>query len=166
MTGAGAGMSRGMRGAVVAAPVILRERNAVMRLVTGALVGAMLMAGAVQAAADAKAPLREVPEIDNNMLWVGIALRISEDCDEIDAQTLKGLSFLWSIKRKANALGYSDDEINAYRKSDAEKARIEARGRAYVKSKGLDPKDADDLCALGHAEIARNSVIGTLLKAK
>lgn len=151
---------------MVAPPSMLRERNAVMRLVTGGLVGLMLMAGVVQAAADAKAPLRDVREIDDNMLWAGIALRISEKCGEIDARTLKGLNFLWSIKKKANALGYSDDEINAYRKSDAEKARIEARGKAYVKSKGFDPGDAGDLCELGHAEIARNSVIGTLLKAK
>ncbi len=141
-------------------------RTAVMRLATVGIVGLMLMAGAVQAAADAKAPLRDVPEIDDNMLWAGIALRISEECGEIDARWLKGINFLWSIKKQANALGYSDDEINAYRKSDAEKARIEARGEAYVKSKGLDPGDADDLCSLGHAEIARNSVIGTLLKAK
>lgn len=137
-----------------------------MRLVTGGLVGLILMAGAVQAAADPETPLRDVPEIDDNMLWAGIALRISEECGEIDARWLRGVNFLWSIKRRANELGYSDDEINAYRKSAAEKARIEARGKAYVKSKGLDPGDADDLCNLGHAEIARNSVIGTLLKAK
>ncbi|MCF3593842.1 DUF5333 domain-containing protein [Rhodobacteraceae bacterium LMO-12] len=116
--------------------------------------------------ASAKVPLRDVKAVDDNMLLVALALEISEKCGEIDARKLKGLNFLWSLKKQANALGYSDDEINAYRKSEAEKARIRARGENYVKSKGFNPKDSGDLCKLGHAEIARGSQIGALLKAK
>ena len=133
-----------------------------MRVLTAALI----MAGFAATAAMAKPALRDVPEIDDQMLRVGLALEISEQCDEIGARTLKGLSVLWSVKRRANELGYTNDEINAYRKSDEEKARIRARGEAYVKSKGLDPTSAADLCKLGKAEIAEGSVIGSLLKAK
>ncbi|RFP89734.1 hypothetical protein DZK27_04500 [Rhodobacteraceae bacterium 63075] len=133
-----------------------------MRVFTAVL----MMAGVFASAAMAKPALRDVAEIDDQMLRVGLALEISEQCDEIEARTLKGLSFLWSVKRRANALGYTNDEINAYRKSDEEKARIRARGEAYVKSKGLDPTSAADLCKLGKAEIAEGSVIGSLLKAK
>lgn len=133
-----------------------------MRVLTAAL----MMAGFAATAAMAKPALRDVAEIDDQMLRVGLALEISEQCEEIDARTLKGLGFLWSVKRRANALGYTNDEINAYRKSEAEKARIRERGEAYVKSKGLDPTSAADLCKLGKAEIAEGSVIGSLLKAK
>ncbi|MDQ2095373.1 DUF5333 domain-containing protein [Rhodobacteraceae bacterium 10Alg 79] len=116
--------------------------------------------------AEAKTPLRDVPAIDNQMLNVALALEISEKCAEIDARRVKGLNYLWSLKRKANSLGYSDDEIDTYRKSDVEKARIRAKGEAYVKSKGLNPKSAADLCKLGKSEIASKSVIGSLLRAK
>ncbi len=133
-----------------------------MRVFTAVL----MMAGVFASAAMAKPALRDVAEIDDQMLRVGLALEISEQCDEIEARTLKGLSFLWSVKRRANALGYSNDEINAYRKSEEEKARIRARGEAYVKSKGLDPTSAADLCKLGKSEITEGSVIGSLLKAK
>lgn len=133
-----------------------------MRVFTGVLVTATLLAGM----AAAKPALRDVPEIDDQMLKIGLALEISEQCDSIAARKLKGLNVLWSLKKRANALGYSDDEINAYRKSEAEKARIRALGEDYVKSKGLDPKSAADLCRLGKAEIADGSVIGSLLKAK
>lgn len=133
-------------------------------LTLGLALGLCLSAGTT--VASAKTPLRDVKVIDDNMLQVALALEISEKCGEIDARKLKGLNFLWSLKKRANALGYSDDEINAYRKSEAEKARIRARGETYVKSKGFNPKDAGDLCKLGHAEIARGSQIGTLLKAK
>ncbi len=132
-----------------------------MRFIIAALMGLTLASPVA-----AKAPLRDVKEIDGQMLNIALALEISEKCNEIDARTLKGLNTLWSLKRRANALGYSDDEINAYRKSKVEKARLRGLGEAYVKSKGLDPKSAADLCTLGRAEIKQGSVIGSLLKAK
>lgn len=134
--------------------------------IAAALMGVSFALTLAGGAAAAKTPLRDVPAIDDNMLRVALAIEISDKCGEIDARTLKGLNYLYSLKRKANKLGYSDDEINAYRKSGAEKARIRARGEAYVKSKGLNPKSAADLCKLGHAEIAQGSVIGSLLRAK
>jgi len=118
------------------------------------------------ASAEAKLPLRDVPKIDNNMLWVALAIEISDKCDQIKPRTLKGLLFLNSLKKTARAMGYSDAEIKEYVKSDEEKARMRDRGEAYVKSKGLNPADTGDLCTLGHAEIAQNSQVGVLLKAK
>lgn len=140
----------------------LHERKRVMRVLTAGMVAMMMTAGV----AAAKPALKDVAEIDDKMLQVGIALEISEKCGAISARKLKGVNFLWQLKRRANALGYSDDEIDAYRKSKANKARIRAEGEAYVKSKGLNPKSAADLCKLGRAEIASGSVIGGLLKAK
>lgn len=135
-----------------------------MRWMVTVLAASLVMAGG--AYADAKPPLREVKEIDDNLLWVGIAHEISKKCDEIDARTLKGLTYLNSLRRKAREMGYTHQEIEEYHSSKAEKARVRAKGEAYVKSKGLDPENAEDLCALGHAEIARNSTIGIFLKAK
>ena len=136
-----------------------------MRKMNPVLAG-LSLAVIIATTAAAKAPLREVAEIDDKMFSVALAIEISDKCDEIDARTLKGVNFLWSLKRRAGALGYSDDEIDAYRKSPDEKARMRARGEAYVKSKGLNPKSAADLCTLGHAEIASGSLTGSLLKAK
>ena len=130
------------------------------------IVIAALIAAAMGTAAFAKVPLREVKAIDDPMFAVALAIEISDKCDEIGARTLKGLSYLNSLKGKAQAMGYSNDEIKAYVKSPAEKARMRAKGEAYVKSKGLNPKDAEDLCKLGHAEIASGSLTGSLLKAR
>ena len=136
------------------------------KILSAAVAGLMLASPLMTGPVLAKTPLRDVPAIDDNMLQVALALEISEKCGEIDARKLKGLNYLFGLKKKANALGYSDDEINAYRKSADEKARIRKRGETYVKSKGFDPKKAADLCALGHAEIKQGSVIGSLLRAK
>lgn len=114
----------------------------------------------------AKPHLRDVAEIDDNMLWVALAIEISDECEEIKPRTLKGLAFLNGLRNRAKGLGYSRDEIKAYVDSRTEKDRIRGRGEAYVKSKGFDPALSGDLCSLGHAEIAARSQIGVLLKAK
>lgn len=132
-----------------------------MRLTALAVLAAVLAAPVA-----AKAPLREVKEIDQNMLWVALAIEISDKCEALAPRTLKGLAFLASLKNRAESLGYSGDEIKAYVNSDAEKARIRQLGESYVKSQGLDPQNTADLCSLGRAEIDRSSQIGALLKAK
>ncbi|SLN15293.1 hypothetical protein ROG8370_00403 [Roseovarius gaetbuli] len=120
----------------------------------------------VAMASSGKPPLREVSQIDDAMLWVALAIEISDKCPEIDPRTLKGLSVLYDLRGQARDLGYSDTEIRAYVRSRDEKARMRARGEKYVKSKGLNPSDPAALCTLGHGEIARSSRIGVLLKAK
>ncbi|WP_281969041.1 DUF5333 domain-containing protein [Roseovarius nanhaiticus] len=116
--------------------------------------------------ADAKPPLHGVHEIDDAMLWVALAIEISNQCDTIDPRTLKGLSVLYGLKSRAEKLGYTDAEISAYVKSPEEKARMRKRGEAYVRSRGLDPAQPDNLCTLGQAEIARQSSIGRLLRER
>lgn len=111
-------------------------------------------------------PLREVSEIDDSMLWVAIAHEISEECDEINPRILRGLNYLNSLRSKARSLGYTNEEIRAYHKSDEERERMRRRGEAFVIAQGLDPNNAEDLCTLGHTEIARNSMIGTFLRAE
>ena len=136
-----------------------------MRFIIAAILSLGLSLGLATAGA-AKTPLRDIRAIDDNMLAVALALEVDKKCGEISARKIKGLNFLFSLKKKANSLGYSDAEINAYRKSPNEKARIRANGEAYVKSKGFNPKVSADLCKFGHAEIASRSTIGSLLKAK
>ena len=133
-----------------------------MPKLSAALVATALTASAVAA----KPALKDVKEIDDKMMLVGLALEVSEQCSSISARKVKGISYLWSVKNRANDLGYTDEEIDAYRKSKANKARIRARAEDYVKSKGLNPKSAADLCKFGKAEIASGSVIGSLLRAK
>ncbi|ALI56375.1 DUF5333 domain-containing protein [Celeribacter marinus] len=116
--------------------------------------------------ASALPALSSVKEIDNNMLFVGIAIEIADECPTISARTLKGLNFLWTLKAVASEMGYSNDQIEAYVKSKDEKARIRAAGADYARARGVDPTTSAGLCALGEMEIAKGSVIGSLLRAK
>ncbi|MGR3635180.1 MAG: DUF5333 domain-containing protein [Shimia sp.] len=114
----------------------------------------------------AKPLLREVSEIDDQIFWGVLAYEISEQCDSIDARSMKAVGDLWSLANKARSLGYSRDEIKTYIRSDEEKARMRKRGEAFLASKGVTYETPETFCTFGHAEIERNSAIGAYLRAK
>jgi hypothetical protein len=62
--------------------------------------------------------------------------------------------------------GYSSDEIRAFVTDKAEKARGKADAAAWLKAKGAEPGKPDAYCTAGEAEIARNSLVGYLLRSK
>ncbi len=130
------------------------------------ILAAVLVAVSPSLGASGLPPLREVPRIDDGLLAVGIADEIRKRCDGIDARMFRALRTLSDLKSEARAMGYSDDQIEAYVTSKAEKARMKARGAAYLAAHGASLQDTESLCALGRDEIAKGSQIGALLKEK
>ena len=133
------------------------------RFSTAFVIVISLTAGAGFAAA--KPPLREVREIDDQIYYALLAYEIGEQCESLSARKLKGINDLWALGRRAKELGYSEQEIKAYIRSDAEKERMRARGEAWFKSKGVSYDAPETFCTLGRAEIERNSAIGVYLRA-
>jgi len=120
---------------------------------------------ATPAVALAKPPLREVPRIYNGLYAIALADEIRQNCDSLNGRVLKAIGILRGLRRHANDLGYSDDEIRTFIDSDAEKDRMRAKGEAFLAANGVSYDNPDSFCTLGRAEIAKNSAIGALLKA-
>ncbi|MFY9211680.1 MAG: DUF5333 domain-containing protein [Aestuariivita sp.] len=120
----------------------------------------------VGSAAAAKPSLRDVPAINDGLFHVAVANVIRKGCSSIDARFFKAISTLREIKSQAIALGYTQQEIDAFVESDVEKDRMRARGAKLFQARGVDPNNPDDLCRMGREEIAKNSPVGVLLKAK
>lgn len=120
----------------------------------------------VPVSVQAKPPLREVSEIDNELYFIAIANEIAEVCDSINGRRMKAIGVMWGLRSKANKLGYSDDEIRTYVESDTEKDRMRAKGEAYLAANGAKYGQPETFCALGRAEINKNSAIGVYLRAK
>ena len=137
-------------------------RNRTTAIVTSAILAIVLSVTSVAA----KPPLRDVPAIDNALLDLGIADRIRKECPSISARLLKAVGYVRNLEKQAKAMGYTKAEIEAYTDSDAEKARMRAKGAAFFKAKGVDTSDPQSYCALGNAEIQKGSRIGSLLRAK
>lgn len=116
-------------------------------------------------AAIAKPHLRDVSEIDDALFAVGLANEIRKQCPSISARKIKALMTLQKLKSRANELGYSDAEIEAYTSSEAEKDRMRARGAHWFGQQGIDTSTPEGYCVAGRSEIDKNSQIGALLKA-
>jgi len=126
---------------------------------------ALLLMFTVPAIAEAKPPLRDVKEIDDELYYIAIANEISEYCPSISGRRLKAINVMWGLRSQANKLGYSDSEIRAYVDSDAEKDRMRAKGEAYLAANGVSYDNPGSFCTLGRKEIERNSAIGVYLRA-
>ncbi|WP_050928116.1 DUF5333 domain-containing protein [Aestuariivita boseongensis] len=120
----------------------------------------------VSSAVAAKPPLREVAYVDDGLFQIALANVIRKGCDDIDARLLRAFGVLRDLKSHALSLGYTEAEIDAYVDSDAEKDRMRARGAELFQARGVNPDNPEDLCRMGREEIASNSPVGKLLKAK
>ncbi|UOA27629.1 DUF5333 domain-containing protein [Pseudosulfitobacter sp. DSM 107133] len=134
-----------------------------MRLKTFVLGATLALSAATATSAGAKPHLRDTP-IDDGLLAVGLADEIRSGCPDISARMLKALGYLSGLKSQAHAMGYSDAEIDAYRKSGTEKARLKSRGAAYLAANGVVVGQPETYCALGRKEIEKSSQIGSLLR--
>ena len=115
-------------------------------------------------AASAQQSLRNVSYVTEGLIAVGIAFELSEVCPDIDARTLRGLSYLNQLRSHAKGLGFTNDQIDEFRKDDVEKDRLEAIARQRLVNMGATPGDVASHCAVGRAEIAKESTIGYLLR--
>lgn len=110
-------------------------------------------------------PLRDVKSIDDGLFVVGLADQIRKNCPDISARVFRALGALQDLHSQALAMGYEKSEIDAHIDSDVEKDRLRARAADYMAAQGLTP-DPAGYCALGRAEIERNSAVGVLLREK
>ncbi len=114
----------------------------------------------------AKQPLSEVKIVNDGLLAVGIADEIRKNCPSISARMVKAFFYINELEDHAKELGYSEEEIDDYVSDKSEKAKMRARGEAYLKEQGVVESNPDTYCALGRAEIKKSSRIGALLRAK
>lgn len=121
------------------------------------------LTGFMATSALANPPLREVKQINDGLLYVGLADEIRKTCDGISGRIFKGIGRLRAIHRLALDMGYSKEEIESFVDNRAEKDRLKALGKAYLKANGASQSDPQSMCALGRKEITQQSEIGTLL---
>lgn len=112
----------------------------------------------------AQTALKDVAEIRDGIIYVGMAYEISDKCDSISARLFRGLTYLHSLRSRARALGYSEAEIDAYINDEAEKDRLEAIARAQLVRLGVVPEQEESYCTVGRAQIAANTRVGWLLR--
>lgn len=114
----------------------------------------------------AKPALKTVTEISEGLITIGMADEIRNECGSIKPRIFRAISHLRKLHDRAQALGYSKAEIDAYVENKQEKARLMGIVRARLSKKGVNLDQPNTYCTVGRAEISAKSGIGRLLRAK
>ena len=117
-------------------------------------------------AVSAKPPIRDVARIYNAVFDVAVADQIRKKCPSIAPRIVKALFLYRATRKHARSLGYTEAEIEAFGESKSEKARMRAKGEAYLRANGVVTLDPQSYCALGRKEIQKASRIGSMLREK
>lgn len=112
----------------------------------------------------AKPPLRDVTQISEGLIIVGMAYELGRKCDSVSPRMIRGLNFLHGLKNEARALGYSDAEIDAFVDDRAEKSRLEGVARERLVALGVQPNDRATYCTVASAQMSEATQVGQLLR--
>ena len=108
-------------------------------------------------------PLSKNTYINDRLIQARVADRIRKECPSISARFAYAYAQARALQQYARDQGYSDDQIDAFLDSDAEKKRVKAAAEAYLAANGVTQGDAASFCALGAREIANKTVAGSLI---
>ncbi|EYD71296.1 DUF5333 domain-containing protein [Limimaricola hongkongensis] len=126
---------------------------------------ALILGFTIAAGATAALPaLRDNAKIRDGLISTAIAYEIGRKCESLDSRWFTGITYLNSLRSHALELGYSRAQVSAFIDDKAEKKKLEAEARALLRQKGGVEGDWETYCAVGRAEMAAGSRIGTLLK--
>ena len=115
-------------------------------------------------AASARPALKDVATVREGIIATGMAYEITQKCGSISPRYFRAIGYLNTLKDHAKGLGYSESEIDAYTSDKAEENRLKVVARARLAELGVIADDEDSYCAVGRAEMAKNSVVGQLIR--
>ena len=117
------------------------------------------------ALAESPVPLAEEAHINEQLIAGAAGDMLRKTCPTLSARMLVVLGKLQDLKSYAIAKGYSEAEVKIFLKDKAQKARIKAAARDYLAAAGAVEGDVESHCATGRAEIAKGTLVGSLLRS-
>ncbi|MCV2869790.1 DUF5333 domain-containing protein [Defluviimonas sp. WL0002] len=108
-------------------------------------------------------PLSENQRIVSEFLAAAVGDEIRKNCPTIHARFFRVLRKANELENYALSLGYTEDDIRAFRKNEDNKALLRQMRDDYLSDNGVTPEVAEDYCRLGRQEMANETLIGSLL---
>ncbi len=118
----------------------------------------------IAAPALALEPINTEQHINHTLLQGFIADKIDDNCDSLSGRKFQALMELNSLRNYALDKGYSSAEVKAFVTSKTEKARGKAEAVDWLHAQGAMDGDQASFCQIGRDEIAKDSLIGQLLR--
>ena len=129
------------------------------------LFAAALATATLPATAQGKVALAEEAHINEQLIAGAAGDILRNTCPTISARMLVVWSKLKALEKYARAQGFTEDEVNVFLKDRAQKARVKAAARNYLAAAGAVEGDVESHCVAGRAEIAKGTLVGSLLRS-
>ena len=129
-----------------------------------ALIAALVLALVTPAYA-APVALNKNAHITESLVAARSADIIRKTCGSISARMFTVYQKLNALEQYARDQGYTEDEVKAFLKDKAEKARINKLADAYLAAAGAVAGDEESYCKAGRDEIAKATLAGSLLSS-
>lgn len=110
-------------------------------------------------------PINQEKHINDSLRAGRIGDVIRKTCPTIDARMFVVWAKIEDLKQYALDKGYTRDEVEAFLDSRSEKNRLKAEAEAWLKAAGAVEGDPQSYCAVGEAEIAKGTLVGSLLRS-
>jgi hypothetical protein len=110
-------------------------------------------------------PINEEPLITDKLLQGFIADAITDNCPTMEARKLRALGELNALRDYALELGYEREVVKDFVTSKEEKAKFKVKAAEWLATLGAEPGNAEVYCRIGNEEIAKDSLIGKLLRS-
>jgi hypothetical protein len=111
-------------------------------------------------------PLSENPRVRSEFLAGAVGDAIVDNCPSISARMFAVIGRLNDLQRYVRSLGYTSEDIRAFRKSPENRAELNRLRDEYLAANGVVPGDAESYCRLGRREIENGTLIGSLIRAR
>ncbi|WP_022706482.1 DUF5333 domain-containing protein [Paracoccus zeaxanthinifaciens] len=111
-------------------------------------------------------PLSQEAYVNDRLKQARVADLVRRGCGSIDARLIRAFNEARKLKRYALDKGYTEEQIEAFLDSDADRDRIYRDADRYMRENGVENGNEESFCRLGRNEIARQTVAGSLLSAR
>lgn len=108
--------------------------------------------------------LRDDVQIHAGLTVISVGRHIQDVCDDISPRMVRAWSFAERLVDRAEDLGLTRREIDAYIGDRAEQRRYDGVMQAWFEARGVSHDDAASVCNVGRDEITAGSQIGRLLR--
>ena len=125
----------------------------------------LILTAVLASPALALVPINEEPVITDKLLQGFIADAIDDNCDTMEARKLRALGELNALRDYALEQGYEADVVRDFVTSKDEKAKFKVKAAEWLAAKGAEPGNSGAHCRIGEEEIAKDSLIGKLLRS-
>lgn len=126
---------------------------------------ALLAAAGHPVTAEGKVPLADETHINQQLIAGAAGDILRKVCPSLSARYFVVWTKLKALEAYARAQGYTEDEVTLFLKDSVQRARVKAAAGDYLAAAGVVDGDVESHCRAGRDEIARETLVGSLLRS-